>query len=76
MWAEFVNRSHPFLIWRIVGPVGNFRDLTQSLSCRLQEGKTLAPAARFSLPTQNWFIFFVTFAIFCSNSVAAGLDFC
>ena len=36
MRSELIDRSHPFLIWWIIGAVGYFRDLTQSQSCRLQ----------------------------------------
>jgi len=35
MGAELIDGAHPFLIWRIVGPVRDFRYLTESLSRRL-----------------------------------------
>ena len=36
MRTEFVDRSHPLLIWRIVGTVGDFSDFTKPPPCRLE----------------------------------------
>jgi hypothetical protein len=36
MWMELIDRSHPFLIRRIIRVVGDFRDLTQTTACRLE----------------------------------------
>jgi hypothetical protein len=35
MRPKLINRSHPFLIRRIIGVVGDFRDFAQSVSRRL-----------------------------------------
>jgi hypothetical protein len=35
MGTKLINRSHPFLIGRIIGVVGDFRDFAQSVSRRL-----------------------------------------
>jgi hypothetical protein len=34
MRTKFIDSAHPFLIRRIIGPVGDFRDFSQSPSCR------------------------------------------
>jgi hypothetical protein len=53
MRPKLINRSHPFLIGRIIGVVEDFRDFAQSVSRRLDAFSARVPGTSFLTPANN-----------------------
>jgi hypothetical protein len=51
--TSFINRSHPFLIRRIIGFIGDFRDFTQTPSGRLQAFRSLFLGLLLKCPVRS-----------------------
>ena len=53
MRTEFIDRSHPFLIWRVIRVVGDFRDFMQPTPRRFEAFAPLLIGFLAELPIRS-----------------------